>query len=718
MSLNRYLARVIWLSVAPLLLLLAALGWVQVREGDEDLRRDGEHRAALLSALVKQELHARIGGLRGLALSPSAGDPMHWRAWYREAGRFVEDHPGAVIVVDRNRRLVLHTGMPFGASLPPVVDYAQPSAIEAAFATGRPTIGDAFVDTLASARGVRVAVPVERDGQLELVVASHIPASRLGALLSAVPLPEGWRVVLYDSRREALVDTGGVGPVAKDIDRSAQRFTAVPEPAPWSVEVIVPKGMVAPPLLHTGIAVGGAVLLMTVVALVAGGLASRRLLRAMRAMTGPPHSAATADMIDEVGQVRRQLDEAEARRAAADAERRDSERRYLQQLEQTADSLRLREELLQGIFDSASDAILTADAAHLIVMANQAAARAFGRAVAELVGTPLAQLMPERFRDEHEHHIDVFARSDTTARSMGRMNAVVGLRADGSEFPIEAAISYAHVDGKQLFTVILRDVTERRATQEALRRSQAELQSSKSDLELLIGQLHEAEEAERRRVALELHDELQQVLAAIQMDVSLLDGKMRAAPPELPELVARIDELTRSAIVSTRRIINDLRPLALEELGLVAALESLGKRFAQRHGVAVEVDAQDMDVADDLVDPAVATCLYRVAQEALNNVAKHARARGVELSLCTMRPGMLSLGVHDDGVGFDIEGPRSAEAVGLRGMRERVRALGGTMRVISRPGQGTSLQADIPLHRPTPAPRPRTDAEAAAARAQ
>lgn len=355
----------------------------------------------------------------------------------------------------------------------------------------------------------------------------------------------------------------------------------------------------------------------------------------------------------------------------------------------------LREEQLRRVFESASDAIVTADATQRIVLANPAAAQVFRRPVEQLVGATLESLIPERFRGGHHAHVQRFGQNESATRTMGGLRPeVFGLRADGEEFPLEASISQVHADGERLYTVILRDVSERRRLEQALKDSHADL------ARLVIAQ-QRIEEEERKRISRELHDELQQVLAAIKMDVGLMEMALSgaegppqpaaaqaalAALPELNRLVARIDALATSAITSSRRIVNDLRPQLLEELGLVPALDALARQFRERHGVAVLLTTDDA-CADDgaargAIPDAVALCLYRAAQEALNNVAKHAQATQVRLSLAAVPEAGGAgwrLEVADDGVGLAAGDRLKPASFGLRGIAERVRALGGTL---------------------------------------
>lgn len=204
-----------------------------------------------------------------------------------------------------------------------------------------------------------------------------------------------------------------------------------------------------------------------------------------------------------------------------------------------------------------------------------------------------------------------------------------------------------------------------------------------------------AQQRERRRIARELHDDLQQTLATIQLELAALGALLSATPADgagASALLPHVGQLAQTALESTRRIVNDLRPAVLEDLGLVPALEALVGRLS-RHGLArYRFEASgDWEGADPL-PPDVAHSLYRVAQEALNNVTRHARAQQVDVSLQLGRDGGILMRIHDDGCGIAPEAWHKPAALGLLGMHERVHAVGGDLRVDSVPAAGTTVE--------------------------
>jgi PAS domain S-box-containing protein len=355
-----------------------------------------------------------------------------------------------------------------------------------------------------------------------------------------------------------------------------------------------------------------------------------------------------------------------------------------------AESLLARSETrLRGILDSAMDAIITVDESQHIVIFNSAAEAMFGCPKDEAVGAPLAWFIPERFRAVHGNHVRTFGQTGTVSRRMGALRIVTGLRRNGEEFPIDASISQITERGSQFYTVILRDVTARVQAEEALRRSKEELQQ--------LGAIaHQAREQEKSRIARELHDELAQGLTALQMDVAWCKEKLPAGQDSMARKLQRMETLLDTTVSATRRIAADLRPLMLDDLGLVPAVEWLVENFTQRTGVPCELAVSTSDLH---LHKLHAAAVFRIIQESLANVAKHARASRAEVAI-EEGDGEVMISVRDDGLGFSIDDPRKPDSFGLVGLRERAYLLGGEATIISAPGQGTNVEVRLPLTPP------------------
>ena len=223
------------------------------------------------------------------------------------------------------------------------------------------------------------------------------------------------------------------------------------------------------------------------------------------------------------------------------------------------------------------------------------------------------------------------------------------------------------------------------------------LEARTAELARLSSGIVEQQEAERRRLSLELHDETAQVLAAVKLQLGLLAERL---DPDLAERVARTVELIDTGMQSVRRVTEQLRPSLLDDLGLVPALRSLTESFAERSGIAVRLDAP-AELPDLGRDTELA--LFRATQEALANVARHAAAHTVRVRLAN-GAGRITLEIADDGkglpTGFDLARAELDGHLGLAGMRERIGALGGTADIAGAPGGGVRVRLDVPLDSP------------------
>ena len=228
-------------------------------------------------------------------------------------------------------------------------------------------------------------------------------------------------------------------------------------------------------------------------------------------------------------------------------------------------------------------------------------------------------------------------------------------------------------------------------------RLEVEVERRTRDITQIANHLQTAREDERSSLARELHDELGGLLTAAKLDVARMRSRLAAATPEVLERMVHLVKTLDEGIALKRRIIEDLRPSSLSNLGLKAALEILCTEFAERSELEVETEVDELQL-----DDAGKLTVYRLVQEALTNVAKYARAATVNVSV-KARGAWAEIDVSDDGVGFDPGAARAA-AHGLAGMRFRVQSSQGELKIKSRPGHGTTIQARLPLNGPAPAP--------------
>lgn len=243
------------------------------------------------------------------------------------------------------------------------------------------------------------------------------------------------------------------------------------------------------------------------------------------------------------------------------------------------------------------------------------------------------------------------------------------------------------IGGMQCFLNAGTDLTDRILADDALRRRSDRIRE-------LAGKLITLQEEERKRVARELHDDLSQQVAGIAIGLSNIKRKASAGK-DVSELLEALRGRTVALSADVRNLSHRLHPAVLAHAGLVASLGSQCEEFERISDVETRFSAADVpdDVADD-----VGLCLYRIAQEALRNVARHARAKSVEVAL-SFDSGELAMQVRDDGVGFDASLASTREGLGLVSMEERARLVGGVLIVEAAPGEGTAVSVRVPLGR-------------------
>ena len=352
----------------------------------------------------------------------------------------------------------------------------------------------------------------------------------------------------------------------------------------------------------------------------------------------------------------------------------------------TREALQDVEARMAGIIESAMDAIVTIDESQRIVQFNAAAEAMFHCPRDMALGTSIDWFIPHRYRGNHAAHVARFGESGGVSRRMGAERIIMGVRRTGEEFPIDASISQTSEHGTRYYTVILRDVTERFKVENELRRSKAELSEYASAA-------HTVREQEKSRIARELHDELGQALTALKMDVGWLRGHMPSELGLVREKLDRMELLLNNTVTATRRISTELRPLILDDLGVIAATEWLVDNFRGRTGLECTFEVSDHELSWQ--DP-LATAIFRIVQESLTNIARHAKASSARIEITQNEVAVLLI-ITDDGVGFVPDESRKPNSFGLLGLRERAHLLGGDALIDSKPGKGTRIEVSLPL---------------------
>lgn len=372
-----------------------------------------------------------------------------------------------------------------------------------------------------------------------------------------------------------------------------------------------------------------------------------------------------------------------------------------------------------AILESALDAIVSMDHEGKIVEFNPGAERIFGYERTVVIGKPMADvIIPPTLREKHRRGLERYLATGE-GRVLGERLELTGIRSDGTEFPIDLAIVRVNLPGPPLFTGFLRDITDRKASEvqleayaldlrraaaaereraaqlaqalDQLRRTHEALRRSDEERRALLTHLVKAQEEERRRIASDIHDDSIQTMAAAALRLGMLKGLI--TDPQQLKVVTKLEKTVQLTIGRLRHLLFQLTPPALGRAGLAAAIqEYLNEAFA------------DSDTAFELEDaiarepsPEIRTLIYRIAQEALSNVRKHAKASHVRVRL-EDRDGGLMVSISDDGAGYEAEEAeeRLPGHLGLVSMRERAEMLGGWFRIEGTRGAGTKVEFWLP----------------------
>ncbi|WP_295851508.1 PAS domain S-box protein [uncultured Xylophilus sp.] len=352
------------------------------------------------------------------------------------------------------------------------------------------------------------------------------------------------------------------------------------------------------------------------------------------------------------------------------------------------------------------------------VFINRAGAALLGYEAAEVLGRDMHALTHHSYEDGSSYPDSACPIFRAFRRGQPcRIDTEVFWRRDGSAFPVEYS-SHPILDGTKVRGAVITfvDITERRRLTTALQQSRdaleqrvaartAELTAALQELRALSAWTDSVREEERTRIAREVHDELGSLLVALKMDVAWLDKRLAELPapaagsqqdlrPAMRHKCAGMTTLIEGAVDNVGRIITDLRPSILDHQGLWAALEWQAHDFAQAAELVLDWDLQVAGSPEP--DGPAATAVFRIFQEMLSNVARHARARRVRVAIAAAA-GALTLSVEDDGVGAALQAFEAPTSYGVRGMRERARHFGGTLAIDSRPGRGSRFRLCMPL---------------------
>jgi PAS domain S-box-containing protein len=362
----------------------------------------------------------------------------------------------------------------------------------------------------------------------------------------------------------------------------------------------------------------------------------------------------------------------------------------VQERKRVEEALKESKELFEKTFTSQRDAIFILDAKNppAILDCNPAALEMFGYSRQEVLGlghtTAFLHVDEATLRKFQEYLYPAIEK-----RGFFHLPEFKMKKKDGTIFPTEHSVAVLKDQGGKPigWVSVVRDITKRKQAEEQLKQSREQLRN-------LSAHIESARETERTSIAREVHDELGQALTALKMDLSWLNKRLPKEQEALINKTGEMSKLIGKTIQTVKRISTELRPGVLDDLGLTAAVEWQVQEFQDRTRIKCEFTAKDEDIN---IDRDLATGIFRIFQEALTNVARHANATKVKVSL-KERDGQLLLQVRDNGKGITEGQIAHPKSFGLIGMRERARSWNGNVKIDGISGKGTIVTVSIPLN--------------------
>jgi two-component system sensor histidine kinase UhpB len=357
-----------------------------------------------------------------------------------------------------------------------------------------------------------------------------------------------------------------------------------------------------------------------------------------------------------------------------------------QALRESQEQVRQTLEFNQAVMANMGEGLYAVDTRGLVTYINPAAERLFGWSSAELLGRKMHDMTHYQHPDGTPFPADECAGLQVLQKGTVLSDyEEVFIRKDGTFFPVAYSSSPIKSGGGIVgLVVVFRDMTAQKQAEEALHRSREELRA-------LAARLQAAREEERTQLAREIHDELSGTLTALKMDLSLLPDRVAKDRKLFSEKLSSMSGLIDHTLARVHTIVTELRPVVLD-VGLVAAIEWQTDEFQERSGIVCETHLPTEDIP---LDPERSTAVFRILQEALTNVARHANASKLVVDL-RCEAGSLILTVRDNGKGIDEKVIFHPNSLGLVGMRERALSFGGTIKVTALPAGGTRVSVRMP----------------------
>jgi two-component system, NarL family, sensor histidine kinase UhpB len=644
-------AAIVGLVAAILVPGLLLGGWLMFTSATvhrEQLEYDAAREAREATAMIDREMASARNILMVLADSH-----------FLQTGKFEEFHELAANVFRNfnahivlrevaSGRHIVNTYFPLGSALPTDMPLERREAEDQVLESGQPMVSNMFMARIRKELIVAMVVPVLRDGVHAYTLGISIPVEKFTHMLERQQNPPEWIV--------SIIDRSGT-----IIARSARHKEYVGLKARIEQRLLDPN--VAG--VHRGIDQHGVPFFWSWrKSEIAGWAISVGIPEAVlnapvrRAMTA--YSAAAGTLF-----------------IAAVALSFFAGGRISQSIGVLGVDRKLTGKEATALFESAFNGVLIVDDSRNVVLANAQIERLFGYQRDELVGLPAKALFSEP--------LDFVASQSLFETVNGR--PLFGCRKDGSRFPIEIGLNLLAIDASNLVRAVVIDTSPRKLAEERLAAAIAERDE-------LRRRLMQAQEEERLRLARELHDQTAQSLVAAMLELKAMEPLLAEGGRErLRALETQLQKLGKTL----HRVAWELRPASIDELGLAIALDDYVAEWSAQVGIEAEFHCGESRL--DALDDDIRTTIYRLVQEGLTNIAKHAPEASTVSVVIDGTNNVLRLTIEDDGRGFYPAAGRGNAGLGIAGMRERLALIGGTLEVESGPGQGTTIYSRIPIER-------------------
>jgi two-component system, NarL family, sensor histidine kinase UhpB len=651
-----YAMMILCAVLMPALILASALAIRSARFERVQLEQAAQNQTREVTGAIERSIGAFQNVLFTLADSNSL-QVEDLRDFHRQAADVARRLDVTIALSDAQKaRQLVNTGLPWGTSL--VEGGTLPlSAVDATLLqSGKPIVTNVFLGKLSHAYRVAAVVPVLRDGHLRFYLAAGIPLQRFADILGSLDIRANQVVNIFDHNgtfvarstgqdehagTQALVIPNETQSVIVGVNREGEAFHAFSRYSAslgWIISTAVPDHVLDAPMRQAMLSVAIAGSALFVGAIALAYIWGGRISRSSGALG--------------------------------------------------IDRNPTREEF-KILFDSAPNGVMVVDDRGRIVLVNAQIEQKFGYTAEELVGKQVEVLIPERFRGTHAKLRQTFA-LNPQARPMGEGRDLFGLRKDSTQFPVEIGLNPINSGTEKLAMITVIDISRRKDEQNRLDATTAE----RDDLRRRFIQ---AQEQERLRLAHELHDQTGQSLTGVMLELKGYEDSV--SDPDRTRLRLLRTQLDRVG-QTLHHVVWELRPPSIDELGLKSTLADYIAEWSAQCGI--EADFHCSDGVLDAISEEISTTAYRIVQEALTNVVKHAR-QATNVSIIIDRAGEnLRLTIEDNGCGFGLDRSSSPKGrrnggLGLPGMRERLTLIGGEFDVESSIGVGTTVFARIPL---------------------